>query len=89
MRVLRGMVYTAGMCFEPGEVTIEGERIEKVEKVGADVLSEKEAQTYILPGLVDIHFHGCAGYDFCDGTTEAVRAIASYEMTHGTTTICQ
>ncbi len=88
MRVLRGMVYTAGMCFEPGEVTIEGERIEKVEKVGADALSEKEAQTYILPGLVDIHFHGCAGYDFCDGTTEAVRAIASYEMTHGTTTIC-
>lgn len=88
MRVLRGMVYTDGMCFEPGEITVEGERIEKVEKVGADVLSEKEAQTYILPGLVDIHFHGCAGYDFCDGTTEAVRAIASYEMTHGTTTIC-
>lgn len=88
MRVLRGMVYTDGMCFEPGEITVEGERIENVEKVGADVLSEKEAQTYILPGLVDIHFHGCAGYDFCDGTTEAVRAIASYEMTHGTTTIC-
>lgn len=88
MRVLRGMVYTDGMCFEPGEITVEGERIEKVEKVGADVLSEKEAQTYILPGLVDIHFHGCAGYDFCDGTAEAVRAIASYEMTHGTTTIC-
>lgn len=88
MRVLRGMVYTDGMCFEPGDITVEGERIEKVEKVGADVLSEKEAQTYILPGLVDIHFHGCAGYDFCDGTTEAVRAIASYEMTHGTTTIC-
>lgn len=88
MRVLRGMVYTDGMCFEPGEITVEGERIEKVKKVGADVLSEKEAQTYILPGLVDIHFHGCAGYDFCDGTAEAVRAIASYEMTHGTTTIC-
>ena len=88
MRVLRGMVYTDRMCFEPGEITVEGERIEKVEHVEAGVLSEKEAQTYILPGLVDIHFHGCAGYDFCDGTTEAVRAIASYEMTHGTTTIC-
>lgn len=88
MRVLRGMVYTDRMRFEPGEITVEGERIEKVEQVEAGVLSQKEAQTYILPGLVDIHFHGCAGYDFCDGTAEAVRAIASYEMTHGATTIC-
>lgn len=88
MRIIRGMVYTEKMCFEPGEVAIEGERIERVERCEAGALTEKEAQTYILPGLVDIHFHGCAGYDFCDGTTEAVRTIASYEMTHGTTTIC-
>lgn len=88
MRTIRGMVYTDRMNFEPGEVAIEGERIESVEGCEAGALTEKEAQTYILPGLVDIHFHGCAGYDFCDGTAEAVRAIASYEMTHGTTTIC-
>ncbi len=88
MRIIRGMVYTDKMCFEAGEVVIEGERIEKVERCEQSELTEKEAQTYILPGLVDIHFHGCAGYDFCDGTVEAVRAIASYEMTHGTTTIC-
>ncbi len=88
MRIIRGMVYTDKMCFEAGEIVIEGERIEKVERCEQSALTEKEAQTYILPGLVDIHFHGCAGYDFCDGTTEAVRAIASYEMTHGTTTIC-
>ncbi|MDE6603007.1 MAG: N-acetylglucosamine-6-phosphate deacetylase [Lachnospiraceae bacterium] len=88
MRTIRGMVYTDRMCFEPGEVVIEGERIEKVERCEAGVLTGQEAQTHVLPGLVDIHFHGCAGYDFCDGTVEAVRAIASYEMTHGTTTIC-
>lgn len=88
MRIIRGMVYTERMCFEPGEVMTDGERIEKVARCEAGVLTEKEAQTYILPGLVDIHFHGCAGYDFCDGTAEAVRAIASYEMTHGMTTIC-
>lgn len=88
MRTIRGMVYTGRMCFEPGEIDIEGERIEKVERLGIGNLTEREAQTYLLPGLVDIHFHGCAGYDFCDGTAEAVRAIASYEMAHGTTTIC-
>ncbi len=88
MRIIRGMVYTDEMCFVPGEVVIDGERIENVARCEAGAFTEKEAQTYILPGLVDIHFHGCAGYDFCDGTAEAVRAIASYEMTHGITTIC-
>ena len=23
---------------------------------------------YAVPGLIDIHFHGCMGHDFCDGT---------------------
>ncbi len=27
---------------------------------------------YAVPGLVDLHFHGCVGYDFCDGTHEAI-----------------
>lgn len=88
MRIIRGMVYTDRMCFEPGEIAIAGERIENVARCAAGAFTEQEAQTYILPGLVDIHFHGCAGYDFCDGTAEAARAIASYEMTQGTTTIC-
>ena len=40
-----------------------------------------------IPGLVDIHFHGCAGYDFCDGTEEAVRHIAEYKLNCGITSI--
>lgn len=88
MRTIRGMVYTERFCFEPGEIAIEGDKIAKVTLCGREELAEKEAQTYILPGLVDIHFHGCAGYDFCDGTAQAMNAIASYEVAHGTTTIC-
>ncbi|MCM1123906.1 MAG: N-acetylglucosamine-6-phosphate deacetylase [Eubacterium sp.] len=87
MRTIRGMVYTDKMCFEPGEITVTGDTIEKVERFGEDQLTKEEAKCYILPGLVDTHFHGCAGYDFCDGTVEAMRAIASYELTHGITTI--
>lgn len=43
---------------------------------------------YVLPGLVDVHFHGCAGHDFCEGTAEAVSVIEQYELSHGITTIC-
>lgn len=40
-----------------------------------------------IPGLTDIHFHGCVGYDFCDGTEEAIQAIADYEVKNGVTTM--
>ncbi|MBQ7195819.1 MAG: N-acetylglucosamine-6-phosphate deacetylase [Synergistaceae bacterium] len=43
---------------------------------------------FAVPGLVDIHFHGCAGHDFCEGTHEAFKAIRDYENSVGVTTIC-
>lgn len=43
---------------------------------------------YVIPGLVDVHFHGAAGYDFCDATPESLSGIAAYERTHGVTSIC-
>lgn len=42
---------------------------------------------YAIPGLTDLHFHGCVGYDFCDGTHEAIQAIADYELSVGITTM--
>ncbi|MGN1266573.1 MAG: N-acetylglucosamine-6-phosphate deacetylase [Dorea sp.] len=42
---------------------------------------------YAIPGLVDIHFHGCKGYDFCDGMKEAIEEIAKYEAAVGVTAI--
>lgn len=43
---------------------------------------------YAIPGLTDIHFHGCAGYDFTDGTEEALKNMALYQAANGVTTIC-
>lgn len=42
---------------------------------------------YAIPGLIDLHFHGCKGYDFCDGTKEAIAEIAKYEASIGVTAI--
>ncbi|MFR5731959.1 MAG: hypothetical protein ACLUD2_08400 [Clostridium sp.] len=33
---------------------------------------------YAIPGLIDLHFHGCVGADVCDGTPEALKKIAQY-----------
>lgn len=42
---------------------------------------------YAIPGLIDLHFHGCKGYDICDGTREALAEIAKYEASVGVTAI--
>ncbi|MCD7868621.1 MAG: N-acetylglucosamine-6-phosphate deacetylase [Clostridiales bacterium] len=41
-----------------------------------------------IPMLVDIHFHGCDGADFCDGTEAAIRKLAAYELKNGIGAIC-
>ena len=43
---------------------------------------------YLIPGLVDIHFHGAVGADVSDDTDEAFRKIAAYEAREGITAIC-
>ena len=42
----------------------------------------------VIPGLVDIHIHGCAGYDACDATEEAISAMAAQLISEGVTSFC-
>ncbi len=42
---------------------------------------------YISPGFIDLHIHGGGGFDFLDGTLEAVEGVAKTHMRHGTTTL--
>lgn len=78
-------VFKENGTFEPGEIYIQGEDF--VESCADDeVIDGKGA--YAIPGLTDVHFHGCVGYDFCDGTEEAIKAMAEYELENGVTAIC-
>lgn len=43
---------------------------------------------WLIPGLTDLHFHGCMGADFSDGTAEGLQTIADYELARGVTQIC-
>ena len=85
---LRGMIFTKDCVFEPGELVVEDGIIKEVRICEYSALSCGEQQKYLIPGLVDVHFHGAAGYDFCDGTKEALQAITAYENEHGITSIC-
>ena len=52
------MIYTTEYEFRPGRVRIEGKRIAEVEFCAEGELSRAERETLVLPGLVDVHFHG-------------------------------
>lgn len=56
------------------------------EKLTENVIDGKGA--YAIPGLIDLHFHGCMGDDFCDGDKEAIRRIAEYEASVGVNCNC-
>lgn len=87
--------------FVPGAVRTAGERICEVISFfspeegeafappalpGEEILDGKGC--LLIPGMTDLHFHGCRGADFCDGTMEALDTIASYEASIGVTAIC-
>ena len=42
----------------------------------------------VLPGLVDIHTHGCAGADFSDGDLTGLKRIGRFYAAHGDTAFC-
>lgn len=92
MIIRNGLVYTENQEFEKQDIFISNDTFTVAEMTQANTLDANEifdaSDCYVLPGLVDIHFHGCMGYDFCDGTIEALDTIVHYETTHGITSIC-
>lgn len=72
--------------FEPGEIYVKGEKFcSSSDNTNEEVIDGNGC--YAIPGLTDVHFHGCVGYDFCDGTQEAIQAMAEYELENGVTAI--
>lgn len=78
-------VFKEDKKFEDGEIII-SEGLFAEEADGREEILDGEG-CYAIPGLIDIHFHGCKGYDFCDGTKEAIAEIAKYEASIGVTAI--
>ena len=70
-----------------GKATEEG-NVKNTYKGNSDGKILDASGLIMIPGLVDIHFHGCMGADMCDGTVEALDVITSYEASVGVTSVC-
>ena len=87
LMIKNASVFQEDGTFRQEDVCIREGRFEEAGTSGSDSVIVDAKGLMAIPGLVDIHFHGCMGYDFCDGTEEAIRQIAEYELREGITSI--
>ena len=87
MIIKNASVYTEDGFFHKKDIYIENDHFVNAKEDVTDQTEIDGTGCMAIPGLIDIHFHGCAGYDFCDGTLEAIDAIAAYEASVGVTCI--
>ena len=85
MKIINAKVYTEEGIFKETDIHVDQDKIVAYDNQDGVVIDGTGC--YAIPGLTDIHFHGCVSYDFCDGTQEAISHMARYEASVGVTTI--
>lgn len=95
MLIKNGLVFTK-QGFEHKDIQIAGNTISWLKDKFDDAKNESlindksvinADDCYIIPGFIDLHFHGAAKVDFMDGTLDSVKTLAAYEASCGITSI--
>lgn len=86
MIIKNGTVVNGKFELENADVRVENGVITEI---GANLCGDDEiidaSGKYVIPGLIDVHSHGCAGCDFCDGKVESYEKMATYYADNGVT----
>ncbi len=85
-------VVTPGKVLNEAGVFVEGGTIRKVsKKVTVKRRGDWEvldcSGMIIMPGFIDVHTHGGAGFDFKDEAPDALATLSDYYSSHGVTTV--
>lgn len=84
--VTGGDVFDAD-CFAAGDVWVSGSTIAE-EDCASEGIELDARGCYVIPGLIDLHFHGCMGDDLSDASAKGLHRMAAYEAKQGITAIC-
>ncbi|SHK26490.1 N-acetylglucosamine-6-phosphate deacetylase [Anaerobranca californiensis DSM 14826] len=83
--IKNAQVLNENFNFQKVDVEIEGQFISNI-KANINSQTFVDAQGYyLIPGLIDIHIHGCSGCDFCDGEISSLQTISHYLASNGIT----
>lgn len=86
-QIINGTLLTpSGWLKDGGVVMNDGKIVEVTDSVsfieGAEVIDAEGH--YVVPGAIDMHFHGGGGFDFQETTEEAFRKVIEVHRRHGT-----
>lgn len=85
MKITNGQVFDLKEGFVRRDVCFDGKLI-AARDCGGETYDA--GGCYVIPGLTDLHFHGCMGRDFSDADAEGLEIMAKYELSRGVTQIC-
>lgn len=74
MRITGGQVFDLHEGFVQRDVCFDGRLLSNS---STDGQSYDASGCYVIPGLTDLHFHGCKGYDFSDADPKGWRSWPS------------
>lgn len=82
---VRGNIFMDDNAFSFGEISFKNGIITDVRRLAEHDLDEDEKRAFITPGFIDIHMHGCCGYDTCSASKDEFIKMAAYERKRGIT----
>ena len=92
MLIYNGQIFGEDGKFRPASLRITGDRIQEIYPPGVGIPVSDSPGSWnasgclIIPGLIDIHTHGSAGREFCDGRSGSLQVMGRYLASQGITT---
>ena len=83
MHILNGLLFD-GFTFTKKDLFFEDERITS-QCTTSGILDASGC--YVIPGMIDIHTHGCSGFDFIDADADALKKMDQWYLQNGVTSV--
>jgi len=87
MIIQNAKIFQENGTFKTDDIAISGELF--TDDLQSDEVFDATG-CYAIPGLIDLHIHGCVGHDFSDADTDEVglQVMARYLAANGITALC-
>ena len=86
MNLIGGKTFIDGKFIQT-DISITNDVISEIGKITKDNDFVDCSGKYIIPGLVDIHTHGCAGFDFSSASVDEIAEMQKCYLKNGITSI--
>ena len=83
-----GTVLTPFETLPGASLVLEGAHVAEIVPAGTDALGDQVIDAgglWVAPGLIDVHMHGCDGFDTMQASPEALHGMARFQARHGVT----